>query len=155
MWFAGNGLSDVKKANRVAAQLLPHMDIDPEEFCMGWSDLYYIPKRFFQPFIELTGSYGAMPLFHEIAIPTIWRIIERTYSTHPSNSVITKWGDCFGGCCHPAVFKDEILENRCGHKLNYLDWEVTRVHYDRMEKNAKLLGKPWPKESKMAWENWT
>jgi hypothetical protein len=156
MWFVNNdGLANVKKSNRVAASLLPHMNIDVEEYCLGWSDIYYVPQRFFQDYIDLTGAYGAVPLFHEIALPTIWRIIERTYSTHPSNTVLYRWGDCFGGCCHPVEFKDEILENRCGHKFDYLQWETTRVHYDRMEKNKKLLGKPWPTDNKiMAWENW-
>jgi hypothetical protein len=39
-----------------------------------------------------------------------------------------------------------VLRKRCGHKLNYLDPNVTNVFYDRLAENAMLLGTPLPED---------
>jgi hypothetical protein len=59
-----------------------------------WSDIYYIPRHFFAEFIELSEIFLAVPVFHEIAIPTILHIIDKTHENRPSQSLITRIGDC-------------------------------------------------------------
>ena len=51
---------------------------DPDEFCVGWSDIYYIPRRFFADFILLSAVFSSEQAFHENAIPTIIHIIDQT-----------------------------------------------------------------------------
>jgi hypothetical protein len=104
----------------------------------------FVPRRYFADFIALASVYSLVPLFHEIAVPTIFNHLDHALSPHPSLSVLSMWGDCFGGCCKEPAFVDEILEHRCGHKLDYLDWDIAKTHYDRLRASKQLLGKHWP-----------
>jgi hypothetical protein len=98
----------------------------------------------FRDYILLAKGYGSSPLFHEIALPTMLRILERTYTPHASMSAMQFLGDCWGGCCRQNPSKDDIRDNRCGHKFNWPDWDTTKSHFVRLEENAKLLGTPRP-----------
>ncbi|KAF2668202.1 hypothetical protein BT63DRAFT_414231 [Microthyrium microscopicum] len=153
IWWQNTGLEDVRRANRVAAHLLPQYIINTHEFCRGWSDLYWVPSAYFDDFVNLGRVYASIPLFHEIALPIIWRILENTYTKHSSFGLL-RFLDCWGGCCEPPEFADYILHNRCGHKLDYLNWGVTKVHYERLEKNRELLGqeRPGDRKSGGGWE---
>jgi hypothetical protein len=95
-------------------------------------------------FVLLSKAYGSFPIFHEIAIPTMARILERSYSAHPSMSAIQALGDCWGGCCIVNPEKEDILDHRCGHKFDFRDWENAKVHFTRLDENSELLGKPKP-----------
>jgi hypothetical protein len=74
----------------------------------------------------------------------MFRIIDRTYSPHPSMSAVQFLGDCWGGCCAANPTEKDILDNRCGHKIEYRSWDTAKVHFTRLEENARLLGKPKP-----------
>jgi hypothetical protein len=106
--------------------------------------MYYLPRRFFQDFVELSSIFASVNVYHEIGIPTMFHIIDKTYRPHPSLSVITRWGDCWGGCCAFGARATDIFQKRCGHRLDYLNWEVAVTHFDRLKSNARLLGKPIP-----------
>ncbi|KAF2395650.1 hypothetical protein EJ06DRAFT_484915 [Trichodelitschia bisporula] len=144
MWFGAKEHERAKMASTVIKSYLPNYDVDPEQFCVGWSDMYYLPRRFFADFQHLSTIIASARIMHEIAIPTLWNIIDRTYSPHPSRSVIYRWSDCWGGCCDSGVKPGELAQKRCGHKLDYLNWETTRLHYDLLKTNAPLLGQPVP-----------
>lgn len=110
--------------------------------------MYYIPRRFFQDFINIAGIFATAQVFHEIALPTIWNIIDNTYSAaNPSLSIsgfqqqaLTRWTDCWGNCCKGGAIAEDLLEKRCGHHLDFLNWDVTVAHFDRLAEDAKRLG---------------
>ncbi len=111
-----------------------------DEFCSGWADLYYIPRRFFADFIILSTIYASHDTFHEIAVASIVRTIDMSRRIHPTLPVLTHFGDCWGGCCSGYPKGPEILWKRCGHHLNYLNQEHVKTHYGRLEREARMLG---------------
>ena len=111
-----------------------------DEFCSGWADLYYIPRRFFADFIILSTIYASHDTFHEIAVASIARTIDMSRRIHPTLPVMTHFGDCWGGCCSGYPKGPEILWKRCGHHLNYLNQEHVKTHYGRLEREARMLG---------------
>ena len=114
---------------------------DPEEWCIGWSDIYYIPRAYFADYIYLSAFYGAQNAFHELVIPTIMHIIDQSRRKKDFNSVINFLGHCFGGCCAPGADRNQILGHRCGHRIDYLgDQEVVTTHYERIDRQAERLG---------------
>ncbi|KAF2435425.1 hypothetical protein EJ08DRAFT_337087 [Tothia fuscella] len=115
--------------------------IDPDEFCIGWSDIYFIPRRYFRDYIALSDILYAVPVFHELAIPTIIHIIDKTYQSHPTRSIIEPLGDCWGSCCATNPLAEDIMWRRCGHKMDFLNENVTKVHFERLAANSLILGK--------------
>ena len=111
-----------------------------DEFCVGWADLYYIPRRFFADWIVLSTIYASHDVFHEIAVASMVHIIDMSRRSHPTLPVITRFGDCWGGCCSGYPKGPEILWKRCGHHLNYLNQEHVKMHYGRLERETKMLG---------------
>ncbi|KAF6231710.1 hypothetical protein HO173_010012 [Letharia columbiana] len=111
-----------------------------DEFCAGWADLYYIPRRFFAEWIILSTIYASHDVFHEIAVASMARIIDVSRRSHPTLPVMTHFGDCWGGCCSGYPEGPEILWKRCGHHLNYLNQEHVKTQYGRLEREAKMLG---------------
>jgi hypothetical protein len=102
--------------------------------------MYYLPRKYFHDYVQLTSVFATVYVFHEVGIPTIWNIIDKTYRSHPSYSVLERWGDCWGSCCTGGAKPDDFMWKRCGHKLDYLNWEVAKTHYERLKANSKLLG---------------
>ncbi|KXH49157.1 hypothetical protein CNYM01_06939 [Colletotrichum nymphaeae SA-01] len=116
--------------------------IEEKEFCVGWSDIFYIPRRFFADFIFLSSVYGCADLFHEVAIPTMLNIIDRSRRSEKAKfqSVIDRIGDCWGGCCDDSATAHDVKWTRCGHRLNYLNQEVIDAHYSRLDEQTAWLG---------------
>jgi hypothetical protein len=119
--------------------------IDPDEWCVGWMDFYYIPRRFFADFIFLSQVYAAYETFQEIAIPSMMHIIDSTRRDNPTRTVLSRFGDCWGSCCEmvqPDVH--DVLFHRCGHKFNYQADKANQsgviAHYEKLERYAGLLG---------------
>src|SRR6201989_3001829 len=95
------------------------------------ADVMYIPRRFWQPFIELARIFYSIPVHIETGPATITHIIEETYREHPGESLITPLS-CWGGATYGNPFAEEIVQHRCGHQLA-LDREVDRgLHFDRL-----------------------
>lgn len=114
-----------------------------KEWCTGWSDIYYIPRVLWPDFIYLSSFFGAFNCFHEMAIPTMFHILDQSRRHRPYSSIINWIGDCYGGCCNRGGDLDNLLEHRCGHALNYLgDKEIFGTHYRRLDEMAARLGKP-------------
>jgi hypothetical protein len=163
-WISWGKQDAVREASRDIKSRYPEYTFDPEEFCTGWADMYYIPRKYFEDFVRLARVFSEHDAYHEIAIPTLFHIIDQTYRKHPSLSVLYRWADCCtypsdtlslytfanallgGHCCAENPRKFDVLRKRCGHKLNYLDPNVTNTFYDRLAENAMLLGMPLPKD---------
>lgn len=131
-------------ASLAASAVVDHFDMDykvnTEEWCVGWTDIYYIPRRFFADYIFLSSIFGGFSTFHEVAVPTIVHIIDESRRRHPTRGVIDRFGDCWGSCCASNPDAHDVLWNRCGHRLDYLNEQVTATHYDRLDAQAAMLG---------------
>jgi hypothetical protein len=116
--------------------------IDFHEWCVGWSDLYFIPRRFFEDFILLSDIFVSFDVFHEVAIPTMVRIIEESHRKNPYTPLLDHISDCWGHCCasNPTIF--HVMNYRCGHRLDYLEEKVIKAFYDKLDTEAFLLGQP-------------
>ncbi|KAK1984450.1 hypothetical protein LZ30DRAFT_711481 [Colletotrichum cereale] len=116
--------------------------VEEKEFCVGWSDIFYVPRRFFADFVFLSHVFGCADLFHEVAIPSMLNIIDRSRRSDaaPYQSVIERVGDCWGGCCDDSATAHDVRWTRCGHRLNYLDQEVVDAHYGRLDEETAWLG---------------
>ena len=112
---------------------------DPEMLCQGWSDLFYVPRRFFEDWIYLSNVMDSDSVFHEAAIPTMLNIIDNTYKHDGESSLIQRIGDCWGHCCASGPSEVDIKWRRCGHKMDYRNMEVPQMHYDRLVAQAKML----------------
>lgn len=113
---------------------------NPDEWCTGWSDIYYIPRHLWVDYIYLAYTFAAHSVFHEMAVPTILHILDQTRRTNELSSIITFIGDCYGGCCAPGAGMEDLLAHRCGHKLDYRGREVVEAHYERLDYAASVLG---------------
>ncbi|KAH8819502.1 UDP-galactose transporter [Xylogone sp. PMI_703] len=138
------GINDkLHHASLAASAVVDHFDldyvVDPSKWCTGWSDIYYIPKRFFADFIFLSSIFGGFSVFHEIAVPTIVHIIDESRRRHPTRGVLDHMSDCWGSCCasHPPA--DELISRRCGHRLDYRE-DVSMLHFKRLDEEAAMLG---------------
>ncbi|KAK1959749.1 hypothetical protein LY78DRAFT_685694 [Colletotrichum sublineola] len=115
--------------------------VEEKEFCVGWSDIFYIPRRFFGDFIFLSHVFGCADLFHETAIPSMLNIIDRSRRSEAARyqPVIERIGDCWGGCCDNSATAHDVKWTRCGHRLNYLDQEIVDAHYNRLDEEMAWL----------------
>jgi hypothetical protein len=111
-----------------------------DQWCLGWSDIYYVPRRFFDDFIALAEIFASFSVMHEVAIPTILHIIDVARRPHALQPVLDRFGDCWGSCCASDPGIDVVLWARCGHRLNYRDEKVTAAFYDKLDGEAAMLG---------------
>lgn len=107
-----------------------------------WSDIYYVPRRFFRAFIELSHVFHAVGSFHEVAIPTILNIIDLTYRLTPHHTVITRMNDCWGHCCASGATSNDVQTKRCGHRLDLTNEEVKNKLVEILESEARFLNRP-------------
>lgn len=114
-------------------------DFARNQWCLGWSDIYFIPRHLFKDFIELSKIFGKFTVMHEVAIPTMVHIIDRSRRTDGLISLIDRFGDCWGTCCSAGATKVDVTLSRCGHKLDYLNEEVTGAFYKKLDLQASKL----------------
>jgi hypothetical protein len=111
------------------------------EWCVAWTDVYYIPRRFFADYIFLSYLFGCVDLFHEVAIPTMLHVIDQSRRPNPYLPIIDRLGDCFGSCCDSSATVEDVLWTRCGHRLDYLNQGIVDAHYSRLDNETALLMK--------------
>ncbi|KYK62109.1 hypothetical protein DCS_03256 [Drechmeria coniospora] len=139
-WGYGEGhqnrvLAAIKEVEGLGLDYKVHLT----EWCFGWSDIYYIPRRFFADFIILAKVFLDHEAFHELAIPTIVRIIDDSRRASKEQTELDVIKDCWGWCCASNPTMEDVLTARCGHRLNYLDENVTNAFYNKLDNRAKLL----------------
>ena len=140
-WFdRGAQHPAIDSAREVQDRFGRDFNLKGDEFCAGWADLYYVPRRFFADWIVLSTIYASHDVFHEMAVASMAHIIDMSRRSHPTLPVMTHFGDCWGGCCNGYPEGPEILWKRCGHHLNYLNQEHVKTHYGRLERETKMLG---------------
>lgn len=138
-WWGHMNHGQALKALKVIEKLDLDYVVDSEQWCSGWSDIYYVPKQYFSDFIFLATIFKRFDVFHEIAIPTIMTIIDKSRQVRPFISAMKTFSDCYGDCCVDVVTPADVTSHRCGHKLNYLDESVVAAHYDRLQEHTEQL----------------
>ncbi|TEA11053.1 CMP-sialic acid transporter 2 [Colletotrichum sidae] len=137
---------DFHRTAMAAAAVVDNFDLEykvrRDEFCVGWSDIYYIPRRFFADYIFLSEIFAGFGVFHEVAIPTIVHIIDESRRRNPHRSIIDHLSDCWGNCCSSNPKVRDVLGARCGHRLNYLEDIPTNAFYEKLDSQARALGQP-------------
>jgi hypothetical protein len=142
-WGWGQGFHRGPRAAQAVIQRmgLP-FTVDPEEYCSGWSDIYYIPRRFFADYIILSEIMARFNSMHEVAVPTMIHIIDQSRRSNKFRSALDLFGDCWGSCCASNPDKVDVLAARCGHRIDYRQEDVAKTFYDHLDEEAKWLGKP-------------
>ncbi|CAF1043753.1 unnamed protein product [Adineta ricciae] len=143
-WSDINGLQRIsQKARKLLEEKHPkkYFIKDENEFCVGWSDIYYIPRRFFRDFILLSNIYHSAGTFHEIAIPTIVKIIDFTYRLSNSHSIITKISDCWGNCCSSGAKSIDLQMRRCGHRMDLNNEIIQKTFLQSLQSQLSLINK--------------
>lgn len=125
--------------------------INPREFCRGWSDIYWIPRHYFEDYIRLSKHFYNHKVFHEVALPTMIHTIDvmRRTDIDEDHEIIYHLSDCFGGCCNNYTTKHDLIWRRCGHKLDLRDEKLANTFYNKLDATAKTLGKPLWDQTKM------
>lgn len=121
-------------------------------YIYSWSDIYFIPRKYFRDYILISSVMLRTAVFHEIGIPTMLHIIDNTRRTSPFRSEILRIGDCWGNCCteHPPIW--EVETRRCGHKLDYRQDDLVKAHYDNLERRRQMLGKKVEEVKETDWK---
>jgi UDP-galactose transporter len=113
---------------------------DDRAGCRGWSDIYYMPRRFFKDFIYLV-DHVFIDFFHEMSISTIMHIIDQTRSLSADTTLIDDL-PCWGSCCSQNPSEEQLLGHRCGHKLDLPNGTATIMHFEQLD----LLSLDWKKD---------
>ncbi|KAK4981198.1 hypothetical protein LTR28_013246 [Elasticomyces elasticus] len=143
-WDRGSHESAMKAARAVHRLDMDYV-VDTNQWCVDWSEIYFTPRTHFSGFITLSRVFFINEVFHEVAIPTMLRIIDQTSRTRPRESslnpsLISHLGDCWGHCCASDPTAEDILWKRCGHRLDFAADDVWLVHFVRLDKEARALG---------------
>ncbi|CAF0987657.1 unnamed protein product [Adineta ricciae] len=148
IYWNNDSLRAVQNAKKTLTKQHPNRFITDENImCGGWTDIYYIPRRFFQDFIYLSDAFHQSRSFHEIGIPTMFNMIDLTYRSTPFHTVITHLEDCWGNCCSYGANANEINTKRCGHKIDLANDQVVKVLINLLNSEAYYLHKTTPKKS--------
>eukprot|EP00931_Biecheleriopsis_adriatica_P067789 TRINITY_DN41858_c0_g1_i1.p1 TRINITY_DN41858_c0_g1~~TRINITY_DN41858_c0_g1_i1.p1 ORF type:complete len:382 (+),score=33.57 TRINITY_DN41858_c0_g1_i1:74-1219(+) len=100
--------------------------------CYGWSDLFYLPKKSFEKFLQIAPYFASV--FHEVAIPTIINMLG-----HEANISMRPPIQCAGSCC--AALESEALDKEtCGHKVNFALPSVRSSWISAMSKEVENCG---------------
>ncbi|PNS19648.1 UDP-galactose transporter [Sphaceloma murrayae] len=150
-WTFGGNDPQSYRATNATADVVKHLvnsglrsRINQREWCVGWADIYYIPRRYFKDYISLSRVFFAHDVMHEVAIPTMIRIIDlmRRSNVMNTHEVLTHLSDCWGSCCSDDPHGTDLLWHRCGHRLDFSNKKLANVFFDKIDRNADVLGTP-------------
>jgi hypothetical protein len=115
-WFWAKDQIEDKKAFAALKDAKKELNLDiDDQICFGWSDLWYLPRAYFDIFSKLSLIFHRHQVFFEVAIPTIFHVIQQVHNLEPQ---VIK---CWGSCCRTDATADDIQQHRCGHKINWQD----------------------------------
>lgn len=143
--ITGKWYEAAQRTNQHLQSLDLGFKIHPQEFCIGWADAYYVPRQYFADFALLARAFGEREggLDHEMAIASIFRIIQQTHKKHKYMDVMEHLGDCWGGCCTGVASEWDLLWHRCGHRINWLDPVTIKVQERRLATETRLVERGW------------
>jgi hypothetical protein len=141
-WYHAYAFADSVNATRKLATMNTKYKFDPEESCTGWTDVFYIPRKFFKDFIALSLVFDDHRVFLEVAIPTMIKIMKNSLRDPkaPFTPIISWIGDCYGNCCDTAQSMEEIDAHRCGHRLDLSNAELANGFFDGLKARKQFMG---------------
>ena len=116
-------------------------------FFYSWADIYYIPRRFFNDFIDLAKISYTIGLHHETAVPTMINIIDLTRRLTPFHTVVDPLADCWGHCCQSDTVPANLVERRCGHKIDLSNITLRKSFSDVLDLEIAFLKRISPNKS--------
>ncbi|CAF1633198.1 unnamed protein product [Adineta ricciae] len=137
-----------KQVKNETAKTYPNRFVmDDNIFCRSWADIYYIPRRFFNDFIDLTKISYTTDLHHETAVPTMINIIDLTRRLTPFHTVVDPLADCWGHCCESDAVPANLVERRCGHKIDLSNVTLRKSFSDVLDLEIAFLKRISPNKS--------
>jgi len=99
-----------------------------------WSDIMYLPRRYFKDFISLCSIFASHKVFVEMAVPTVLEIIDRTMIKSGLSSKLQHEPSCWGGALFSWPSDEDIVRYPCGHHLDLANTTQTKTHFARLRK---------------------
>jgi hypothetical protein len=143
-WGWGTNVQNwTMKAEAAVKANTTRYNINDQEWCLGWSDIYYVPRRYFEDYIFFFEFFAdpTYEIFHEVAIPTITHIIDQSLRENPYIPIVEPISDCWGDCCSSSPTAKDVLKYRCGHRLDYRDDAVRDAFFTKLDAQSALLKK--------------
>lgn len=112
-WNIDHLINDGGPAMKDIKERLNLSSIAADEVCMGWADIYYVPRSLFDLYIAVANILYEHRINQEVGIPIIWNVFRKT--TYIKEEVLPCWGDC----CAVNPPASAINEYACGHRI---DW---------------------------------
>ncbi|UJR07176.1 hypothetical protein I4U23_011464 [Adineta vaga] len=148
IYWTNDSLRSVRNAKQTLSKQYPNRFITDENImCGGWTDIYFIPRRFFDDFIVLSDAFHKSRSFHEIGIPTMFNMIDLTHRSTPFHTVITHLEDCWGNCCTYGAAINEIKTKRCGHKIDLANDQIANALVEFLKSESSYLIQIVPKKA--------
>lgn len=86
---------------------------DADRLCIGWADLYYVPRRLYADFGSLARALAAESANAELAVPTMLHALSsRDREQQPLRRL-----PCWGFCCSTTSCPELMLRHACGHRM--------------------------------------
>mmetsp|Transcript_57153 Transcript_57153/g.162260 ORF Transcript_57153/g.162260 Transcript_57153/m.162260 type:complete len:449 (+) Transcript_57153:61-1407(+) len=101
------------------------------QVCGAWSDLFYLPRGAWSDFALAAEPFRDVG--HEVALPTIFRLLERAGRARLREPLA-----CAGGCCRNTSLR-ELRGRACGHKLWLSDGALTRDWESMMQNRSSCM----------------
>lgn len=84
---------------------------DPDRLCIGWADLYYVPRRHLEAFRSLASAFASTSANAELAVPTI---LSKLYE---AGGEVPRRPACWGFCCSQTACPELMSRYACGHRM--------------------------------------
>ena len=88
---------------------------DPTRLCLGWADLYYVPRRMYTRFGQLARAFASGTANAELAVPTMMRILSEHGPLADRPPLLR--APCWGFCCSSTPCPELLVRHACGHRM--------------------------------------
>lgn len=115
---------DVPHAHAAVRRACTDGACDPDRLCIGWADLYYVPRRHFARFGMLARSFAATTANAELAVPTMISLL-----AEPTGESVHRPA-CWGFCCSQTLCPELLSRYPCGHRMQLSNQAMRRAFSD-------------------------
>ena len=124
----------------------------PDRLCVGWADLYYVPRGRHARFAELARVFASTGSNAELALPTMLHALnDHSSAAHPADVASPSGSDggaraaveaakqdtlhrprCWGYCCSSTTCPELLARHACGHRMQLAEPRVRRAFSELM-----------------------
>ena len=125
----------------------------PDRLCVGWADLYFVPRGRHARFAELARVFASTGSNAELALPTMLHALnDYSSAAHPADVASPSGSDggaraaveaakqdtlhrprCWGYCCSSTTCPELLARHACGHRMQLAEPRVRRAFSELME----------------------